>query len=72
MASPYNPQRRTRPGRRAAGAVFHPQSFRAFVSLLASAVFIDAESGKQDFFQLLFFGLGKALVGSAFTVDTSE
>jgi hypothetical protein len=51
--------------------VFHPQSFRAFASPLASAVFIDPTSGKQDFGQWLFFGLGKALVGSAITVDTT-
>jgi hypothetical protein len=29
--------------------VFHPQSFRAFASPLASSVFIDPKSGKQDF-----------------------
>ncbi len=51
--------------------VFHPQSFRAFASPLASAVFIDPKTSKQDFGQWMFFGLGKALVGSAITVDTA-
>ena len=52
-------------------SVFHPQSFRAFASPLTSAVFIDPKSGKQDFGQWLFFGVGQALVGSAITVDTA-
>ncbi len=51
--------------------VFHPQSFRAFASPLSSAVFIDPKNGAQTFGQWLFYGLGKALVGSAITVDTA-
>ncbi len=51
--------------------MFHPQNFRAFASLLTSAVFIDPKSGKQDVGQWLFFGVGQALVGSAITVDTA-
>ena len=47
------------------------ESFRAFASPLASSVFIDPKSGKQDFGQWMFYGLGQALVGSAITVDTS-
>ena len=39
-------------------AVFHPQSFRAFASPLASSVFIDPKSGKPDFGQWMFYGLG--------------
>lgn len=51
--------------------VFHPQSFRAFASPLASSVFIDPKTGKQDFGQWMFFGLGQALVGAAITIDTA-
>jgi hypothetical protein len=48
--------------------VFHPHSFRAFASPLASSVFIDPKSGKQDFGQWMLYGLGQAMVGSALTV----
>uniref|UniRef100_A0A5Q5BMS7 Prohead serine protease domain-containing protein n=1 Tax=Mycobacterium sp. (strain MCS) TaxID=164756 RepID=A0A5Q5BMS7_MYCSS len=51
--------------------VFHPQSFRAFASPLSSGVFVDPKSGKQDFGQWMFYGLGQALVGAAITVDTT-
>ena len=51
--------------------MFHPQSFRAFASPLASAVFIDPKTGKQDFGQWMFYGLGQALVGAAVTIDTA-
>lgn len=52
-------------------SVFHPQSFRAFASPLASSVFIDPKTGRQDFGQWMFYGLGQALVGAAITVDTA-
>jgi hypothetical protein len=51
--------------------VFHPQSFRAFASPLASAVFIDPTNGAQTFGQWVFYGLGQALVGCAVTIDTA-
>jgi hypothetical protein len=48
--------------------VFHPQSFRAFASSLASAVVVDPKDGSQTFGQWMFYGLGKSLVGGAVTV----
>ena len=39
---------------------------------LASSVFISPKSGKQDFGQWVFYGLGQALIGSAITVDTTR
>jgi hypothetical protein len=51
--------------------VFHPQSFRAFASTLASSVVIDPKTGGQTFGSWLYFGLGQSLVGSAVTVDTT-
>ena len=48
--------------------VFHPQSFRAVASGLASAVVTDPTTGSQRFGQWMLFGLGQSLVGSAISV----
>ena len=51
--------------------VFHPGSFRAFSTPLATAVVIDPKTGSQTFGSWQFFGLGQSLVGSAVTVGVS-
>jgi hypothetical protein len=52
-------------------SVFHPQSFRAYVTPLASAVVVDPTSGAQRFGSWQMFGLGQSLVGSAVIVSVS-
>lgn len=48
--------------------VFHPQSFRAFATPLASSVVVNPKDGVQTFGQWMIWGVGQTLVGSAVTV----